>query len=380
MEFKITLRKTSQKNINRDIADQNIEEIIERGLASKRGTWGWKCVHSITGPMIRGEMKIYHAELVFTKDKETSRDEDQIDEIVKIVCQAAPSHGKWIYVPKTQEVSKPVVKVSFEIEEDETSDQEDHVAEVKAKKPSLIFPEIQTDLKDQFAEIYDRDAQIQIIHSAILAFKTSNKKNKFHTVLYGEPACGKTQILESFVQVVGEETVCKIDATSATKAGVQQMIKDKEFKASILIIEEIEKADDQSLRYLLSLLDHRAEIRKITYREHTVKKVDLLCLATVNDMDLFEKVMSGALASRFSNKLYCPRPSIEILRKILMREVRDINGNDAWIEPTIEYCEKERIRDPRTAITICLCGQDKLLNGTYQQFLKAVSAPERHQV
>lgn len=375
MEFKMTFRKLSQKTLNLATANENILGIIERGLASKRASWGWTCSHKIDSPLIRGESKVYLAHLTFKKERESDRDESQMEEIIKIACQAAASHGKWSFIPSQSQTTK--VETTTEVKDDE----EEYDVEVQPKiqiksveKPSE-FPEIQTELGNNFDGIYDRDAQIQIIHSAIVAFKTSKKINKFHTVLYGEPACGKTQILESFYQTVGEDVAKKIDATSSTQAGIQKMLTDKSFRASILIIEEIEKAEEKALRFLLALLDQRSEVRKITFRSNLDQRVDVLCLATVNDMEMFGRVMSGALASRFSNKLYCPRPSLEILRKILTREVIKVNGNEKWIDPTIEYCEEKGIRDPRTATTICLCGQDKLLNGTYQEYLKKVEAP-----
>ena len=72
----------------------------------------------------------------------------------------------------------------------------------------------------------------------------------------------------------------------------------------------------------------------------------MLCFCTVNNMALFNNMMYGALASRFPNKLYCPRPSLHIMEKILLREVKKVNGKEEWIAPTLEYCDVNKIDDP----------------------------------
>jgi hypothetical protein len=227
-----------------------------------------------------------------------------------------------------------------------------------------------------FEHLFDRDHQIDIVLSSIVAGKESKWRNRFNCILHGEPGCGKSDILSSVGQMLGEEgeAYIKLDATSMTQAGAQKLLTENEFTPPVLIIEEIEKADDKCLKWLLGLLDHRAEIRKNTARTNTVKSVKMLCLATANNMALFDKVMDGALSSRFSNRIYCPRPSRDILKKILEREVEQVNGNKNWIEPALKYCvDEKKWNDPRKIIPVCLCGKDRLIDGTYQASLEAVS-------
>lgn len=239
--------------------------------------------------------------------------------------------------------------------------------------------DISMDRKDYFNHIYGRDPQIEIICSAIHAGIESDWNNRFHCVLYGPPGCGKSDILISVGKMLGieNESYIKLDATSTTEAGAQKLLLESSYIPPVLIVEEIEKTDEKSLRWLLGILDHRAEIRKSNYRiGHNAKNVKMLCLATVNDLVLFKKVMSGALASRFSHEIYCPRPSREILGKILEREVSRINGNLAWIEPTLKYCDEKQLNDPRKVVPICICGKDKLLTGEYQKWLNSISYNE----
>lgn len=281
-------------------------------------------------------------------------DEQQFDKLVEITESAANGNGQWCITEVNGVAHNPPIDVN---------------------QPTQFVDPISLDLNGHFDEIYDREAQIEIIHSSVQAFIDSNKINRFHSVLFGPPGCGKTDILLKFVKMLGEDSVLKFDATSTTKAGAERFLLEATQVPPFLIVEEIEKTDEASLRWLLGVLDHRAEMRKVNFRGTQVRKIHMLCLATVNDIDLFNKVMSGALASRFSNKIYCPRPSYKVLFQILKREVLKVNGNMAWVPPTIEYCEDRKINDPRQVITICLCGRDKLLNGKYQEFLDATRAP-----
>jgi len=58
---------------------------------------------------------------------------------------------------------------------------------------------------------------------------------------------------------------------------------------------------------------------------------------------------------------------------ILQREVAKVNGDFAWIEPTLDYCEAKGLNDPREAIAICLTGREMLVTGEYQNILDETS-------
>ncbi len=235
-----------------------------------------------------------------------------------------------------------------------------------------------------FDHIYDRDAQIEIILSAIYAAVESEMDNRYHCVLWGEPACGKSDTLISVGKMLGEENQAyfKFDATSMTEAGVKKFLLDSADMGAVppvLVIEEIEKTEDKMLRWLLGVMDTRGEIRQLNFRVgNRQANVPMLCLATVNDIVKFREVMSGALASRFSHEVYFPRPSREILKRILKREIDklpDIPENtrkEEWIEPTLRFCvdNPPHINDPRKIIPICICGKDKLLTGEYQDWVR----------
>lgn len=197
--------------------------------------------------------------------------------------------------------------------------------------------------------------------------------------------CGKTEVLLGMQKMLGEENdaYLKFDATSTTEAGASRLLLEAEHIPPILFVEEIEKANENSLRWLLGVLDQRAEIRRTNFRiGNQSRNVKMLCMATVNNMNLFRNVMSGALASRFPFQVFCPRPNRQLLEKILQREVAKVKGKKEWIEPALKFCCDDEImlrafaNDPRKVVPVCLCGKDDLLTGKYQESIKATMPPE----
>jgi MoxR-like ATPase len=147
----------------------------------------------------------------------------------------------------------------------------------------------------------------------------------------------------------------------------------------VLLVEEIEKADEKSLSWLLSLMDLRGEIRKTTARGKINTDTKMICIATVNDVPTFKKIAFGALYSRFSNKIYFRRPDRELLGRILKREVDAIEGKDEWINPTLDLADEIHTTDPREVISLLLCGRDALLDGTFQKEYIYTSLPPEYE-
>lgn len=356
-------RFCGQKTNDKTIKEQ-VNFIVSRALASNRGQ-GWECSISKKSEPVQSNLGwTFCYTLSFKKTSgRTSATEKQWEQIyayIQKAGQAAKFHKyPWIVV------DSPEIKSTVPA-----------VVEKSEEKP--IFKDYNTEHSDFFDHIYNREHQINIICSAIEALRDSDLENRFNCILYGEPGCAKTEILLSTGKMLGEEgkAFLKLDATSITEAGAQRLLLDSEFIPPVLIVEEIEKAEEKRVRWLLGILDQRGEIRKTNYRiGNRVRGVKMLCLATVNDISLFRSVMSGALASRFPHQIYCPRPDNVVLRKILERELKKVNGNPDWIDPTIEICNKLEVTDPRRAIPICLCGKDRLLDGSYQESIYATLDP-----
>lgn len=232
-----------------------------------------------------------------------------------------------------------------------------------------------------FKDIFDREPQIRSVLSSIKSFLESNGHRRNHVLLFGLPACAKTQILNAVMDMLGEDAVVRLDGTSTTPAGIYkvyfQELKDIP-TPPFAILEEAEKTNEESLRVWLGALDDRGELRKVNAREMASRKVNLLCLATVNDKEEFDKLMGGtvnrpgALSSRFVHHLYCPRPDRKVLEKILKRDVNENGGDLAWVEPAIELAEKLDTDDPRKVLGF-LDGGERLLTGKYQDDVLAIS-------
>lgn len=364
MDHCVELQKQSQRRLNSTKIEAQIQKMKNRALGSNRGNKGWnieienkKNLHT---PMeLRGQYT-YKCKMRITcsnvRRSEIALRTDY-DNIIKFISSSGATHD-WSIASIDD---KPI--------NEKTKD------ERIIKQVGYVAIDIADDWEEEFKHIYDRENQIEIIMSAINAGIDSNFNNRFHCALVGDPASGKTETLRAVKRIIGEDGVLEYDATATTQAGVIQDLNERDELPRILIVEEIEKTDPDSLRWLLGVLDHRGEIRKTTVRGKIEKETKLLALATVNDYPLFLKAMYGALASRFSYHLHFPQPDKYLLQRILEREVEKINGKKAWIQPALEYAMEEKIYDPRKLTAICLCGRDQLLGKKlYQEKLRRCAA------
>lgn len=366
--FELTIEKRSQRQLNPAIVKKQVSKVIGRAISGDRKRQGWTFAGKVANPepIKDGEFYIYKIPLPFKRKSTRVVAAEVVERQFKnlSVIAAGSCNSKGWYL-SGEELAPELLekKVPAEVK-----------VEVKSvgRANEVVVPD---DLDAYFENIFDRSAQIGIIGQAIRAAVQSKFQNRNHCVLYGPPACGKSEILLTFKKVLGADFVLQFDATSTTEAGAKKELRELAQIPPILIVEEIEKTDEKSLRWLLGVLDARGEIRGLNYRTGVFQRdVKLLCLATVNDMAKFKSAMDGALASRFSNKIRCPRPSREVLERILQREVLKAHGRPEWIKPALDYCvEQEKTDDPRRAIAVALCGQDRLLTGEYQRWLAATS-------
>ena len=234
---------------------------------------------------------------------------------------------------------------------------------------------IPPDFDQHFEHLYGLEAHIERVRKAVALGIQSGWRKRTHCALIGPPGCGKSDICQTLKAMLGDDAVMEFDGTATTAAGAIKKLTspDTEVLPRIIVVEEIEKAPEESMRFLLGVMDMRGEIRKTTARGDIQRNMKCLVIATVNDFALFTKLQAGALASRFMNKIHFKRPSRETLALILTREVKDVAGDYEWIEPTLDYTDEHSIFDPREVISICLCGQDDLLDGTYQRELDQTS-------
>lgn len=224
-----------------------------------------------------------------------------------------------------------------------------------------------------FKGIYGRGAQIRSVLSSIWSFIVSGGQRTNHTLLFGKPACAKTQILLRILELFGDGAVLRLDATSTTRAGLEKLIfKQLKRIPPLFFMEEIEKADEQALRIWLGGMDDRHEFRKVNNNMCQVRKVDFLALATANDKEKFDGMMGGrpnspgALSSRYVHQLLCPRPDKVQMRMILKRDIMRFGGKINWVEPCMALAEAMNTDDPRKVLGF-LDGGDRLLDDSYQK-------------
>lgn len=366
----IVLRRHLGKKTTSTVIKKQIDFIVKRAIGGARGkNWRIKVLRA-SPPRSESGKWTYTRKVSFERTSGRKGTEKKQWEAILDYLVRACNNSKFQKVP-WEAFTRQGNPIASQPKSDPTEGKD---IQIKS------YGSICLEKENYFDHIYQREPHIEIITSALEAARESNLVNRFNCVLWGPPGCGKSEILTSVGKMLGIENrdFLKFDATSATDAGVRDILLKSINIPPVLIVEEIEKTDERSLRWLLGVLDHRAEIRKTNFRiGHLAKNVKMICLATVNDMNLFKKAMSGALASRFPNKIYCPRPDRKLMEEILKRELAKVGGKQKWIKPALEFCMDElKETDPRAIVPVCLCGRDKLLTGEYQKAIRATMKPK----
>lgn len=235
-----------------------------------------------------------------------------------------------------------------------------------------------------FSRIYDRESHIRVVYDNLKTAIRTRFKTRHHILLKGPPACAKTELFLSFVDWIGSDLIEEIDASTMTKAGLERLLLEKAESGTlkpILLMEEIEKCHPDNINCLIQVMDARGRIQRVN--AHTVRDgggvadCKIVVWATCNDEKELEKAHKGAIWSRFSNKLDCERPDRDLMKRILYREVDEIDGKEEWIDPVLSFCFdelsslpkfKRDYDDPRFARAL-LAGGDRILDGSSTGFL-----------
>jgi MoxR-like ATPase len=392
----VTLEKLSGRKLDLGKTDAQFNVILQAGLNAERARRGWSIQPAVTDAE-RASMGIeptqddpsdgryrvvgtpsngwsYSADVVIECRPKTLRrslplEAENIIAAIHAKAKLPANRFRVAYVD-----SKPYIETEASREESDPNEELGYAP--------FVLPDVKHASVDEcresgpcdcwmsgFTHLYGLDDYIDIIRSVLELAELSDWRDRVNIALIGPPACGKTELCKAVKSMVGDEAVLEYDATSTSMAGAQESIGNMEELPRVIVLEEIEKAPEAALPWLLSVLDLRGEVRKKTMRSDIQKSVHMIGICTVNDEDKFNKVNDGALASRFSMPLHFQRPPREILWKILKREVDKIGGNVAWIDAALDFAEELQTRspkgglyiDPRKLIAICLTGRERLL-------------------
>jgi hypothetical protein len=361
--------KVIEKNYNGVISGANNRSLSVQGYAVELNTdegflgegearRGWKQLEDLSGNAIY-KYEIY-LRVVYSTRTDKPADKAVLNGIYRSIYtkSAQPVLGKWTL--------SSVDGVEYEVPDESA---------IRLSDDFIGYTEVSIpdDYEDKFSHLFGLDAHVARIKRAMEAGLLSDWQHRLHCALIGPPGCGKSDICRTIKSMLGEEAVLEFDATATTAAGAIKELAEREILPRVLIIEEIEKADEKALDFLLAALDLRAEIRKTTARATIQRDTKLFAIATVNNVDLFARLKAGALASRFSQKIFFKRPSRDQLEMILQREVAKVDGDFAWIPPTLDYADEVDMTDPRAVISIAMCGRELLITGEYQEMLKETS-------
>lgn len=360
----VTLTKQAQRSLRVDIVDKDTAALVAEVDTQTKRNNGWKFASQ---GWVKNEStdsaaawEYVHTVTIVNDHPTRTPEVNELPDILRALAGKAQQSGfgRWTLATVDDETYMPR-SVEADGEEDE-----------EFGYVSVTLPE---NFDSFFSHLFGLEHHIGRVRRALEAGILTNWRERKNTVLYGPPGCGKSDITLSLKAALGEEAVWSLDASAMTGPGIIKELSEREILPRILVVEEIEKANEEVLRVFLGLLDQRGEVRKVTARGSIQRDCKLFAIVTVNDFDKFGRLLSGALASRCRNEVAFDRPSRQVLEAILARDVKRMNGDLAWIAPTLDLCDELGVTDVREVQTHAVCGREMLLTGEYQDMVRATT-------
>lgn len=370
MRWKVKLEKTSKSRTNQDKASEKLREL--RGALEGPSTYRMRARASL------GRLEAYQGGYRQTATVEVTKvsgPEDvarkQFADVYKRAEKLARDAGwacEW-----AEEEDRPLTRPRF----------------VVPPLTELVF-------ETHFGNIYGRDAQIRLLHDSLSSYAdTLNRRSdgtpvaRSHVLLKGRPAGCKTTIFERFKAWLEEgETVERfalLDGPTLSKAGLENWLIERAEAGTlpeVLCVEEVEKQNMDNLLTLLSLMSS-GYVSKLNARVNVRAAADCVVWATCNSEEALSTFRGGALYSRFTHKIHCPRPGREVIERVLADRVAASGGDPRWADEAARFAFEELPRlglpplaDPRQVIGL-LDGRNRLLDGSFQRDLLCVMADER---
>jgi hypothetical protein len=357
MQRELVLEKTSVNKLNGPKTKKQLQEIRKAAEANQTLAVTAK-LRGRLKPSVAGDSFAtnYKYSVVLILSKEGQRAEEALDLAEKVVRKVATLQ-KW------QVLGEAKVVAALE-------------AQAKSRPPFIVWPMTDDVIATQFADIVGCDANLRLIHDATEAFIQSNGVLRNHTILYGEPGAAKTSMFMKLKEWYesdncGVERVKALDATSISKAGLENWILDQADAGElpeILYLEEVEKFDMNVLLPLGSLMDGRGVLTKLNARVNRTARASILVWMTCNDEDFVKKWHRGYLWSRCTQKIECCRPTREEMESyIIPSKIKQMGGDPSWTKYVCDFAyDQLKTDDPREIIGL-LAGRHRLVDGTYQR-------------
>lgn len=389
--FTVTLERKTVNRLNSDSLEQQVEYLVSRAIAGNRKAWVNKN-YKVTGPKREGGYYVYGLTLEFERSGRGKTPPDdqlslELNSIIGFVTKAAESSKfKPAWSIGVIQPSWNTTVVTAEPDGCDVLSFERALTFSELVVPDVLVNGTDAEIEQHpsFKGIYGRGSHIRIIGSSIQRMIATNGAKRNHILLHGLPGCAKSHILMGWMNILGPGAYFTINANSATRAGIEKMFLDR-FRLTgvppICFIEEIEKTQETILTTWLSILDDRAEVRKINYREQQRIEAKVLAISTANDKLLFDRLHGGrpghpgALSSRFTKQLYVPRPDRDIMERILLRDIEIYGGSKEWVAPCLSIAEELKTNDPRIVLSL-LDGQDRLLDDSYKEDILSINQME----
>jgi hypothetical protein len=385
-QFDLVLEKVSQRMLTPDKVREQLQHI--RNAAGRNQSRKFRGVleKNLPDPIATTQsgqpVYVYHAKLRLKKEGETTKEKllQQYEEVMRVVKAAARTKG-WVVLDEGQEgIALRTGELNPLIVQAERERAINVQQNLNVELPSLT----RENMIAFFGRLYRRENHIRIIHAANLTAAMTRFEKRRHCLAWGPPGTAKTQMFDAFVQLYGPDKVLHLDATTTTKAGLENLILRKASDGLLppfLYLEEIEKYDLNMLHCLHAIMDERGRIQRTNARIGNVAaEAKMVVWATCNSLGKLKQFEGGAILSRFSNRkqLYCPRPDEDLMRLILAREVEEMGGDEFWVEPVVRFVFDEmKTNDPREAVSL-LDGRELLLgDAPYLQWTRENLEAER---
>lgn len=402
--FTVTLERVVSKRSSK--IEEQLEFIVSRATAGNRKAWSCTDYDIDEPKSIDGDWR-YKAHLTMERkpgrtELSDGRLQTEMDSVMEVMA-AACANSKFNKFPWTVKEYKPKdfkgtgsQAVPGKPAKNDKGEGELDVNDIVDFEKALLLDEIvipdilisgtdaEIEKHPAFSGIYGRAPHIRVIFSSIKTMIDTQGMRRNHVLLYGLPGCAKSSIFRGVQTVLGKGAYIAINANSATRAGIEAIFIERLKQTGcppFFFIEEIEKTLEAILTVWLSIFDERAEVRKVTFTKAQRADARVLGFATANDKVLFDRLMGGrpghpgALSSRFNKPLYVSRPSREIMKRILLRDIDLYGGKKEWAEPCLDIATEMNTNDPRIVLGY-LDGQDRLLSGEYRDDILAIRALE----